>query len=180
MMVGPDGFEPSTSRLSAVRSNQLSYGPIQAKRSHTISRCPTRVKEASEAVEKRDGEAPITGSVELAEVDALPGSEYQMSTFDGHEKTRTDKGTLEVTVAIPFSMPPSLVSRSNAREAADQVRQHVRVGVLVDRHRRCGVWAEDEGRSSFEAGIPHRLLNEVRHIDELFPPIGAKFEVHRP
>ena len=27
-MVGPDGFEPSTSRLSVVRSDQLSYEPI--------------------------------------------------------------------------------------------------------------------------------------------------------
>ena len=26
-MVGPDGFEPSTSRLSSVCSNQLSYEP---------------------------------------------------------------------------------------------------------------------------------------------------------
>ncbi len=27
-MVGPSGLEPPTSRLSGVRSNQLSYGPI--------------------------------------------------------------------------------------------------------------------------------------------------------
>ena len=27
-MVGPGGFEPPTSRLSGVRSNQLSYGPV--------------------------------------------------------------------------------------------------------------------------------------------------------
>ena len=27
-MVGPEGFEPSTSRLSSARSNQLSYGPM--------------------------------------------------------------------------------------------------------------------------------------------------------
>ena len=31
MMVGPGGLEPPTSRLSGVRSNQLSYGPMLAE-----------------------------------------------------------------------------------------------------------------------------------------------------
>ena len=30
-MVGPGGLEPPTSRLSGVRSNQLSYGPMLAE-----------------------------------------------------------------------------------------------------------------------------------------------------
>jgi hypothetical protein len=40
MMVGLNGLEPSTSRLSGVRSNQLSYRPIGAgdgNRTHDIS-----------------------------------------------------------------------------------------------------------------------------------------------
>ena len=32
-MVGLSGFEPLTSRLSGVRSNQLSYGPMPGTRS---------------------------------------------------------------------------------------------------------------------------------------------------
>ena len=35
-MVGLNGLEPSTSRLSGVRSNQLSYKPIQSG-SHLLS-----------------------------------------------------------------------------------------------------------------------------------------------
>jgi hypothetical protein len=39
-MVGPSGLEPPTSRLSGVRSNQLSYGPIFLERVMGIE--PTR------------------------------------------------------------------------------------------------------------------------------------------
>ena len=36
-MVGPSGLEPPTSRLSVVRSSQLSYGPIGGdKRDRTV------------------------------------------------------------------------------------------------------------------------------------------------
>ena len=36
LMVGPSGFEPPTSPLSGVRSNQLSYGPM--RRAGTLSK----------------------------------------------------------------------------------------------------------------------------------------------
>jgi hypothetical protein len=39
-MVGPSGLEPPTSRLSGVRSNQLSYGPFVLERVMGIE--PTR------------------------------------------------------------------------------------------------------------------------------------------
>ena len=39
-MVGPSGLEPPTSRLSGVRSNQLSYGPFFMERVMGIE--PTR------------------------------------------------------------------------------------------------------------------------------------------
>ena len=35
-MVGPSGFEPPTSPLSGVRSNQLSYGPAPLSRLHPL------------------------------------------------------------------------------------------------------------------------------------------------
>ena len=37
-MVGPNGFEPATSRLSGVRSNQLSYGPLKVLEYFTLAR----------------------------------------------------------------------------------------------------------------------------------------------
>jgi hypothetical protein len=41
-MVGLSGFEPLTSRLSAVRSSQLSYRPVDA----TLSCCTTLLRSA--------------------------------------------------------------------------------------------------------------------------------------
>ena len=39
-VVGPSGLEPPTSRLSVVRSSQLSYGPIKA---HSARRAPSKL-----------------------------------------------------------------------------------------------------------------------------------------
>ncbi len=44
LMVGPNGFEPATSRLSGVRSNQLSYGPLKVLEYCTLARFVGQVK----------------------------------------------------------------------------------------------------------------------------------------
>ena len=43
-VVGPGGVEPPTSRLSGVRSNQLSYGPVPASGTRAIAPMPLKTE----------------------------------------------------------------------------------------------------------------------------------------
>src|SRR5690242_17791689 len=76
------------------------------------------------------------GSVELAEVDSLPGAEHKPPVFDEYEHVVADEARLDVAVAVPLVMSViRLVLRHQRFQLAEHVALDVRVGVLVDRDR---------------------------------------------
>ena len=85
------------------------------------------------------GRAPLTWSVELGEVNALPRAEHELAFVYRERHIVTDEHRFDVRRGISFGMTIISVLRNELRELMQQVTLHVRVRVLIHEDRRGGV-----------------------------------------
>ena len=78
-MVGRSGFEPLTSRLSAVCSNQLSYRPA-GKILHRTGKNVTTLKKSPPSVDEAGFDDPVEAEVALIQISSLPGLEVDVAS----------------------------------------------------------------------------------------------------
>lgn len=117
-------------------------------------------------------DAPGPGPIEVAEEDALPGAEDQLSARDYQRDGRTDAAGLDVRGGVPLRMAVVRPVREGGRHPADEVRPHVRVGVLVDREAGGGVLGEDEAEAVVHPAHMHDLTDPGGYLDHV-GPIGV-------
>jgi len=85
------------------------------------------------------GRAPLTWSIELGEVDALPCAEHELALVYRKRHIVTDEHRFDVRGGISFRMTVVAVLRNDLRELVQQITLHVRIGVLVHKDGRGGV-----------------------------------------
>src|SRR5260221_14276958 len=122
-----------------------SSAPLRVLRAFAVRSCNSLPRRNGwRSPPPRPRQLPVPRSVELAEVDRLPGPEPEFSALPRDRLRRADHRRLGVRVRIALLvLVILLVPRHRALERVQDVRLHVGVGVLVDGHRAGGVAAED-------------------------------------
>ena len=115
--------------------------------------------------------------VEFAEVDRLPRPQDEASILDQDLLATADEGTLGVCVRIPFRVPETRIGPwHHFIEGEKDIVNHVRIGVLVDRHGGGGMGAEDDDVAVSNARVSNRFLHPCRDVNHLGPASGADTE----
>src|SRR5437899_10633913 len=111
------------------------------------------------------GRAPLTRSVELGEVDALPCAEHELAFVYRKRHIVTDEHRFDVRRGISFAMTVVSVLRNELRELRQHVTLHVRVGVLVHEDRRGRVRDIYYAYTFAHFGSRDRRSHARRHVD---------------
>src|SRR5580658_7072544 len=75
----------------------------------------------------------MAGTVELAEIYALPLTEDQIALLDQHDRAISDQGSFDVAIAVSFGVAVVCLAMGNQfGEFLEQIVLHIRVGVFVD------------------------------------------------
>src|SRR5439155_2279352 len=122
------------------------------------------------------GRAPLTWSVELGEVNALPCAEHELAFVYRERHIVTDEHRFDVRRGISFGMTIISVLRNELRELMQQVTLHFRVCVLVHEDRRGGVRDIYDAYTFAHFGSRDRRSHARRHVDGRLTLIGAERE----
>lgn len=109
------------------------------------------------------------GTIELAEIDPLPGAERKPAFDDRDRDSESHQGCPDVGIRVPLSMPVVSRRRHQPREAGEDVTGHVRVGVLVDGEAGCRMRHVHVTYPVFHPGLCHLGRNSARDVQELGP-----------
>gem|GEM_PF-79906 len=110
-----------------------------------------------------------TRTVELAEVNALPGSQQEPPTRHDNLFARADRARFEVRGGISFSMPELRPIGIGLREGKEQITHHVGVGVFIDSNRRGSVRTEDRTHTVRNAAVADRFCDLPGDIHKILP-----------
>lgn len=79
-----------------------------------------------------DQHVPVPGTVELAEVESLPGSERQAAIDNRYPEREPHQRGLDMGIGVPFGMPVMPGHRYQPGKTGEDIPRDVRVSVLVD------------------------------------------------
>jgi hypothetical protein len=90
----------------------------------------------------------VSGAVEFAKENLLPGPEKETAAFDDHGYGTAHEGSLDVAVGIAFHVPVACIGGCEFIELLDDVAANGWICAFVDGDPRCGVGNVNPGYSA--------------------------------
>jgi hypothetical protein len=111
----------------------------------------------------------LTRTIELAQKNALPGTENQCAIFNQNRLACARENGFHMGVSVSFRMAIWPMVGNQAIENAFDIARHVGIGVLVNCDARRGVGKVNVTDAPAYARIVHQVLHFASDIHELSP-----------
>jgi hypothetical protein len=119
-----------------------------------------------------DENGTLARAIELAQKNALPGTERELPVLDKNGLAGAGEDGLHVRIGVAFRVAVGPLVGNQSIENAFDIAGHVRIGVFVDGDARGSVRHEDVAESATHAGIADCVFDFPRDIDKLRALVG--------
>lgn len=114
-----------------------------------------------------DGKPAVSGAVELAEIDGLPGAEHELPILDEHKIGWPEGRRFNMGVGIPFPVSVVEVLGDKPVQRVEDVPLDGWIGSFIYGDGGGSVRHEKEANAVLDTAVVDLLLDLLGHIDEL-------------